>query len=104
MAVNKTNSIYVPNAFSPNGDNINDLLTLSPSSAVRQIVAFYLFDRTGALVYEVTNRTPEEVNTQGWDGMFNGYPASPGVYIYVLKVELIDESILFLEGDVSLIR
>ena len=104
IAVNKTNPVYVPNAFSPNGDNINDLLTLAPNSAVRQIAAFYLFDRTGALVYEVTNRMPEEISTQGWDGIFNGNPAASGIYVYVLQVELIDGSILSLEGDVSLIR
>jgi gliding motility-associated-like protein len=73
-------AVYIPNTFTPNDDNINDVfnikgLGLKPDGYVMQI-----FDRWGTLVY-----TTRDIN-KGWDGTVKGQKAEDGVYIYSVKV------------------
>ena len=76
--------IFVPNAFSPNGDGINDYFKpmLQPS---QKIVLFQIFDRMGKLVYD--NADPK----QGWNGKYpNGKDAPIDTYIYILQYTCAD--------------
>ncbi|GIV32700.1 MAG: hypothetical protein KatS3mg031_0235 [Chitinophagales bacterium] len=66
--------IYVPNAFSPNNDGINDTYYV----VIWGYTYFKLtiFDRWGEKIFET--RDPNV----GWDGTFRGKPVNPGVYVY----------------------
>ena len=71
--------IFVPNAFSPNGDTENDVLYVRGGAVVKEMV-FRIYDRWGEMVFEGLNRA------DGWDGTFRGKALDPDVYDYYLKV------------------
>ena len=71
-------SVYVPTAFSPNGDGINDQFEVFIYDA--SFVQLRIFDRWGKLVFE------GEGTDLRWDGMQEGEPYSPGYYVYTLEV------------------
>lgn len=99
----KDRPVYIPNAFSPNDDGINDAFTLFGGPAARQINRLRIFDRWGALVFDRSN-IPLGQEALGWDGLFKGRPVNPGVFAYMAEVEFIDgESVLY-EGDVTVLR
>ncbi|MEO8414486.1 MAG: gliding motility-associated C-terminal domain-containing protein [Ginsengibacter sp.] len=88
--------IYIPNAFTPNGDGINDVF-LIPQEMQMQLKEFLIFDRWGNNVFSTTNR-----NT-GWDGSRKGVKSSPGTYLYIIKGTAGNKKIQ-LKGMVTLIR
>jgi gliding motility-associated-like protein len=71
ILINRQEGVYVPNAFSPNGDGVNDVLTVFTDPSVRKITYFRIFDRWGNLVYEGQDLAPGDTQ-QGWDGTFAG--------------------------------
>lgn len=92
--------VYMPNAFTPNGDGINDFF--GPVIAEPpEIYHLIIFNRSGKVIFESYN-----TNT-GWDGYFSGKPAPAGVYswkmIYKLSINNDTESVKK-TGTVLLIR
>lgn len=97
--------VYVPNAFSPNFDGFNDLLTVYTGQGVQQIDAIRIYDRWGNAVYELLQQPPSSDGTVlGWDGSFRGRPMDPGIYVYVIEVTFIDGQQLIYRGEVNLIK
>lgn len=91
--------MFLPNAFTPNNDGINDLLkpNLVGFSIIR---TFEIFDRWGQLMYKAAND-----NDFGWDGTHKGKPADVGVYYYrITYVDAITQEELAQTGDVTLLR
>jgi gliding motility-associated-like protein len=88
---------YMPNAFSPNGDGLNDTFRPIPVGIV-STEYFRVFNRYGELVFE-TNRW-----LQGWDGLFRGKKQLPGAYIWVIKGVDRNGKIVQMKGSVVLIR
>ena len=82
IIVNKDRSVFVPNAFSPNGDGINDLV-FANTKIPREIVYFRIFNRWGAVVFEHKNGLTNDPSF-GWDGMFKGEEVNTGVFVYDL--------------------
>jgi gliding motility-associated-like protein len=73
------NSCYiaVPNAFTPNGDGVNDYLY--PLAAYKATgLLFRVYNRVGQLVFETRDWTKR------WDGRFKGQPADTGTYVWIL--------------------
>ena len=101
--VNQVRPIYVPNAFSPNDDGLNDFLTIYSGPAVRQIKTFKVFDRWGSLVFETQDILANQ-ETAGWDGTANGKPMNTGIYVYFAEVEFLDGVIELFEGDVLIVH
>jgi gliding motility-associated-like protein len=99
--VSTDHHFYIPNIFSPNGDGINDVLTIGASDDVESIVAFSIFDRWGNLVFEKTNSQPNEVK---WDGTFNDKTLNPGVFTYKAVIRYSDNRTEIRYGDVTLLR
>jgi gliding motility-associated-like protein len=95
--------VYVPSAFSPNGDNVNDKFMIYGGPTVKRIKSFLVFDRWGELVYEYSDFDPTDP-ARGWDGHFDGQPMNPAVFVWFAEVEFVDGSVQVLEGDVTLVR
>lgn len=95
---------YVPNAFSPNGDQINDRLTVFANTyQVQQVLSFKVFDRWGGMCYAANNFQPNTMDA-GWDGATNGLPRDNGIYVYLAKLLLIDGQEIWIHGNVLLVR
>jgi gliding motility-associated-like protein len=90
--------LYIPNTFSPNGDNVNDEFGTSNLSSVTTW-EFSIFDRSGNLLYYNTDPST------GWDGTYKGKIAQTGVYTWTLVYRLANGEIdIYRFGDVTLIR
>jgi len=88
--------IYVPNAFTPNGDLENDILYVRGNNITELI--FRVYDRWGEKVFETT-----DINI-GWDGRFNGRDSDPAVFVYYLEATCLGGDEFFKKGNVTLIR
>ena len=89
--------IDVPNAFSPNGDNINDVWDITGlSSYTRSILTLY--DRWGQQVLR------SSAYPQPWDGSFNGQTVPAGTYYYVIELNEPGVNLEPLTGNVAVIR
>jgi len=84
--INENNSIYVANIFSPNNDNVNDIIIADGRPGV-VINEFSIFDRWGNRAHAVENFAAGDISF-GWDGMIGATPASTGVFVYLLKATL----------------
>ncbi|NRA50806.1 MAG: gliding motility-associated C-terminal domain-containing protein, partial [Phaeodactylibacter sp.] len=102
-------NIYIPGAFSPNGDGTNDEFRVFPCTGVTAIRSVNIFDRWGNQVYQnggfdVSNGLFCIGGLPLWDGSFKGEFLNMGVYVYVIDVEFLDGIRLVYRGDLSLIR
>ena len=97
--------VYQPNIFSPNQDGINDIFTLlGDPELIQGIEELVIFDRWGNKVYVGFNLGANDP-INGWDGRLNRQLVDQGVYVWYAKVKyIINEEILSLSGDVTLIR
>ena len=89
-------SLFVPNAFSPNNDGYNDVFLAHGNN----IQTFYMaiYDRWGNKVFESNN-----IN-DGWDGKYNGQPENTGTYVYYIKGTYDDGTDFEKKGNVALVR
>jgi gliding motility-associated-like protein len=90
--------LAIPNAFTPDGDGINDVFKLlqSECSAIKEY-SFSIFNRWGVKVYQTSDAD------EGWNGLFKGEPAPTDTYIY--SINFSDYGIIRkFNGDVTLIR
>lgn len=88
--------VFVPNAFSPNGDNENDVLYVR-GKMIKEMT-FRVFDRWGEMIFESTDRA------HGWDGTFRGKKMDPDVYDYYLQVTCIDDVETIIKGNITLLK
>lgn len=90
--------IWMPNAFTPNGDSKNDKFgVFSRNPQTISDIHFAIFNRKGNLVFETQSAN------DGWDGTYNGKPQPIGTYYYMLEYTIEGEQ-HFDKGDVTLIR
>ena len=95
--------IFVPNGFTPNGDNINDFAELFADHSIDQIQSYEIFDRWGNNVFSVFNFEPGSLDAR-WDGTYRGKELGPGVFIYVVKAVDIRGDTQYKMGDITLLR
>ena len=95
--------IFIPNVFTPDGDGMNDHVTVFTDPRVKRVVHLEIFDRWGNNVFIGTDFPPNDP-LLGWDGTFRNKPMNPAVFAYVAQVELINGSYAFRKGDITLIR
>ncbi len=95
--------VYIPNAFSPNGDGRNDLFVIYGGPGVSEIRRLRVFDRWGELVFDERNLPPNQPG-RGWDGSFGGQKLNPGIFAYIAEIEFIDGQVEVFEGAVNLLR
>lgn len=88
--------VFVPMAFSPNGDGNNDLLTVYGGQI--ESLVFEIYERWGRLVFSTTDKT------KGWDGNYNGTKASSGIYVYRVRAVYYDGETETKAGNITLVR
>jgi gliding motility-associated-like protein len=89
-------NIFVPNAFSPNGDNINDFLYVYGNCIIS--LDFKIYDRWGNQVFETNDPA------KGWDGKYNGQPLNSGVYDYTIIAIQSNGITTDQKGSITLVR
>ena len=94
----KTNpQVFVPTAFTPDGDGRNDLFR-PIAVGISRIEYFRVFNRWGQLVFSTT------VNGKGWDGRIGGKEQGSGTFVWLVKGVDYTGKTFFAKGTVTLIR
>ena len=94
--------VFIPNAFTPDGDGINDLVMVRGKGIV-SIKHFRIFNRWGELVFERSNFPPN--NTAfAWDGKVKGKVSPPEVFVYTAEAMCENGSTFIFKGNISLIK
>ena len=90
--------VFVPNAFTPNGNGLNDLFL--PSTGFVDIVDynFTVFNRWGEKIFETSDRN------EGWDGRYAGNKCEPEVYVWLLTFKTASGQFIDQKGTVTLLR
>jgi len=101
--VSENRPIYIPNAFSPNFDGINDQFTIYGNNGADIISTMRIFDRWGNMVFEGLNMMLGDESI-GWDGTFRGKRMQPAVFTFYADIRFIDGVSLIYEGDITLVR
>ena len=73
--------VLIPTAFTPNGDNLNDIFAISNAFIIDELLQFDILDRQGNTLFRANNKE------SGWDGRYRGDLMSSGIYIYKLAYE-----------------
>ena len=92
--------VFLPNAFSPNGDGVNDVFRAVTSAGI-QLIHFSIYNRWGQLVWKTNDYT------KGWDGNFNGESSTNNstTYYYMFNYKcLTDGNAYMKKGDVMVIK
>lgn len=90
--------IFVPNAFTPNGDGINDLFFVQGIGNGVLSIHLSIYDRWGEKVFETNDFNGV------WNGTYNGKTLNPGVFVYYVKVYCEGGGSYERMGDITLIR
>ncbi|MEJ7557099.1 MAG: gliding motility-associated C-terminal domain-containing protein [Pedobacter sp.] len=95
VAIAVDEKLIIPNAFSPNGDGINDILNIPGLDTFKQSI-LTIFNRNGQQVFESL------AHLKPWDGTHNGKPLPTGTYYYIIELNNYDQKRL--SGYISLIK
>ena len=88
--------VFIPTAFSPNNDGVNDLLNMIDKSI--QSYTLKIFNRWGELVFETSDFS------NSWNGTFKGEPAAVDNYTYIATGIRFNNETFYLKGTIALIR
>ncbi len=89
--------IYMPSAFTPNGDNMNDYFQL-PKQNTNKLIDLTVYNRFGNIVFKTT-----DINGR-WNGNYRSVPQATGTYVYFLRMETLSGKKISKKGTVVLIR
>lgn len=97
LKVVKGPEIYVPTAFTPNGDGRNDVFHVVPAG-ISSDLSVVIANRWGQIIYSFHNAS------DGWDGTFKGIAQPAGTYIWMVAGKTIEGTLIKKQGTVVLIR
>lgn len=89
--------LYIPSAFTPNGDGLNDLLIPMLFGEIKSL-RFQIFNRWGEVVFETT------APGKGWDGNYKGQKQDSNVFIWTCTYQLNGKKVEYSNGKIVLIR
>jgi len=98
MDVSDVVAVNIPKAFTPNGDNLNDILKIEYGAGIKSFNFLKIFNRWGNLVFQTNNLN------QGWDGMLNGVPQEMDAYTYLISYITYKDEPVSKTGSFILIR
>lgn len=90
-------TVFVPTAFTPNGDGLNDVIR-PIAVGISRINYFRIYNRWGQMVFSTT------INGHGWDGRIGGTPQASNVYVWMVSAVDYAGRPVFLKGTTTLIR
>lgn len=96
IVVGEDFSLYVPNAFTPNGDGLNDTFFPKGHGILKYNLA--IFDRWGEKLFTTSDFL------QAWDGTFKGAACKNDVYVWKINVTMPDSKLKTYTGHVTLNR
>ncbi|MDX1667026.1 MAG: gliding motility-associated C-terminal domain-containing protein, partial [Saprospiraceae bacterium] len=102
ISVNPEKELFVPNAFSPDGDGFNDLFYPQGKAGV-VILEMRIFNRWGVEIFSRENVSLNDT-AAGWDGNMANRPADSGIYIYYIRIRYADGEEETFSGDIALVR
>ena len=97
-AICNENRITIPNAFSPNNDNKNDVYRIIDTDGIINKFKLRIFNRFGQEVFYSNNIE------NNWDGKFQGKELSPQTFDYYIEIECVGDNYFFKKGNISLIK
>ncbi len=103
ISVKKSRNVFIPSAFSPNGDGTNDDFYVFAGTGVVEIKQFSIFSRWGELIYNINNIQPND-RAASWNGEFKGERLNPGVFVYLIEIEFADGKTFIYKGDITLMK
>jgi gliding motility-associated-like protein len=89
--------LVLPNAFSPNGDGLNDIFRIKYPFAVK-VFRLAVYNRLGEKIFETSDMA------QGWDGTFKGIKQPMGVYIWIIQLTSLNNIKQTVKGTVTLLK
>lgn len=87
---------YIPNAFTPNNDNVNDLFYIRSKTIAS--MDLYIYNRWGEEVFHTTDKN------NAWDGKYQGALLAPDAFAYFLKATCLNGEIIEQHGNISILR
>ncbi|MEM9836482.1 MAG: gliding motility-associated C-terminal domain-containing protein, partial [Bacteroidota bacterium] len=104
ITVEKPDGIFIPNAFSPNGDGVNDaFIVFGDPTIVTRLTDLRIFSRWGEPVHTVSTAAVNDPGA-GWDGNHRGEKMNSGVFVYTFTAHFIDGSERRYRGELVLVR
>jgi gliding motility-associated-like protein len=104
ITVDNTFTVFIPNAFSPNGDGINDFITVfAGTDQVKEVKRFEIYNRFGDLVFSREGFQPND-EYLGWNGTKAAQKLNPGTYLYSVVVILTNGGEFAKQGSFMLFR
>jgi gliding motility-associated-like protein len=103
ITVDRAEGIFVPTAFSPNEDGINEVLMVYAGENVARIRSFQVFNRWGVQVFAAENFKAGDP-LSGWDGYWRGKREASGAYVWAAQVEYVDGKTAVYHGTALLLR
>ncbi len=103
LLVRIARGVFVPTAFSPNGDANNDGFTVFVEDEGARVEALEVYDRWGELMWARRDFKPGDVSL-GWDGTYRGEEMDPAVFVYWARISFSDGHQELVKGDVTLMR
>jgi gliding motility-associated-like protein len=100
--VNNQPVAFIPNAFTPNGDGLNDRFEFSILGA--STIEVTIYNRWGQQIYYNPNQTNGMTGTDGWDGTLKGKPEPDDTYVYQIKVTYFDNTVKHIAGTIAIMR
>jgi gliding motility-associated-like protein len=97
ISIRREYTVDVPNAFSPNGDGVNDVLYVR-GWGIKDLSEFKIYNRFGEMVF-----SSQDINV-GWDGTYKGKLQNIETYIYTVTVRNYDDQILTKKGTFKLLK
>ena len=90
--------VSIPKAFTPNNDNLNDILKIEYGAGLKVFHFLKIFNRWGNMVFQTTNLN------QGWDGNMNGIPQEMDAYTYFISYKTYKDIDISKTGSFILLR
>lgn len=101
VLVKRNYNIFIPNAFSPNEDGVNDLFYINAADGIR-LLHLEVVDRWGNVLFQRKELSPNDPGS-AWDGRFRGNLVPSGIVVYSLEAELASGERIVMSGELAVV-
>ncbi len=102
--VDKSRDVYIPTAFTPNGDGVNEVFKIYTGSSAEKIINFAIYNRWGSVIWKASDiPIVDNASALGWNGTFKGNSLNPGVFVFTAKILFKDGVTRTYSGDISIL-